>query len=75
MHNSLNKCFHLVSFECMFSSATLPVQDGVIGMSCIFIFFILFFFVWVMLRKGHGGLYKAPTKEERRKQAAKRIER
>ena len=28
-----------------------------------------------MLRKGHGGLYKAPTKEERRKRAAKRIER
>ena len=25
-----------------------------------------------MLRKGHGGLYKAPTKEERRKQTAKR---
>ena len=28
-----------------------------------------------MLRKCHGGLYKAPTKEERRKRAAKRIER
>ena len=27
-----------------------------------------------MLRKGHGGRYKAPTKEERRKRAAKRIE-
>ena len=27
-----------------------------------------------MLRKGHGGLYKAPIKEERRKRAAKRIE-
>ena len=26
-----------------------------------------------MLRKGHGDLYKAPTKEERRKRAAKRI--
>ena len=25
--------------------------------------------------KGHGGLYKAPTKEERRKQKAKRRER
>ena len=23
-----------------------------------------FFFYWVMLRKGHGDLYKAPTKEE-----------
>ena len=33
------------------------------------------FFWWVMLRKGHGGLYKAPKKEERRKRAAKRIER
>ena len=28
-----------------------------------------------MLRKGHGDLFKAPTKEERRKRAAKRIER
>ena len=28
-----------------------------------------------MLRKGHGGLYKTPTKEERRKQKAKRRER
>ena len=28
-----------------------------------------------MLRKGHGGLYKAPTKEERRKRKAKRRER
>ena len=27
-----------------------------------------------MLRKGHGGLYKAPTKEERRKRKAKRRE-
>ena len=34
-----------------------------------------FFFQWVMLRKGYGGLYKAPTQEERRKRAAKRIER
>ena len=30
---------------------------------------------WVMLRKGYGGLHKAPTQEERRKRAAKRIER
>ena len=22
------------------------------------------FFVWVLLRKGNGGLYKVPTKEE-----------
>ena len=29
---------------------------------------------WVMLRKGHAGLYKAPTKEERRKRMAKRRE-
>ena len=28
-----------------------------------------------MLRKGHGGLYKAPTKEERRKRKSKRRER
>ena len=28
-----------------------------------------------MLRYGHGGLYKAPTKEERRKRKAKRRER
>ena len=28
-----------------------------------------------MLRKGHGGLYKASTKEERRKRKAKRRER
>ena len=28
-----------------------------------------------MLRKGHGGLYKAPTMEERRKRKAKRRER
>ena len=28
-----------------------------------------------MLGKGHGGLYKAPTKEERRKQKAERRER
>ena len=28
-----------------------------------------------MLGKGHDGLYKAPTKEERRKQKAKRGER
>ena len=34
----------------------------------------VFFFSWFMLRKGHGDLYKAPTKEERRKRAAKRIE-
>ena len=27
-----------------------------------------------MLGKGHGGLYKAPTMEERRKQNAKRRE-
>ena len=27
-----------------------------------------------MLRKGHGDLYKAPKKEERRKQAAKCIQ-
>ena len=25
-----------------------------------------------MLRKGHGGLYKAPMKEERRKRKARR---
>ena len=37
--------------------------------------FFFFFFYWVMLKKGHGDLYKAPTKEERRKRAAKRIER
>ena len=30
---------------------------------------------WVMLRKGHGDLHKAPTKEERRKRNAKRRER
>ena len=29
---------------------------------------------WVMLRKSYGGLYKAPTKEERRKRTAKRRE-
>ena len=34
-----------------------------------------FFFLWVMLGKGHGGLHKAPTKEERRKQKAKRRDR
>ena len=28
-----------------------------------------------MLGKGHGGLYKAPTREERRKQKAKRRKR
>ena len=28
-----------------------------------------------MLWKGHGGLYKAPTKEERRKRTAKKRER
>ena len=28
-----------------------------------------------MLGKDHGGLYKAPTKEERRKRAAKRRKR
>ena len=28
-----------------------------------------------MSRKGHGGRYKAPTKEERRKRKAKRRER
>ena len=28
-----------------------------------------------MLRKGHGGLHKAPTMEERRKRKAKRRER
>ena len=27
-----------------------------------------------MLRKGHGGLYKAPVKEERKKRTAKRRE-
>ena len=27
-----------------------------------------------MLGRRHGGLYKAPTKEERRKRKAKRIE-
>ena len=32
-------------------------------------------FWWVMLRKDRDGLYKTPTKEERRKRAAKRIER
>ena len=31
-------------------------------------------FQYVMLRKDHGGLYKAPTKEERRKRKAKRRE-
>ena len=36
---------------------------------------LFFFLQWVMLRKGHGGLYTAPTKEERRNRAAKRIER
>ena len=29
----------------------------------------------LMLRNGHGGLYKAPTREERRKRKAKRRER
>ena len=33
------------------------------------------FFFLVMLGKGHGGLYNASTKEERRKRKAKRIER
>ena len=33
------------------------------------------FFQWVMLGKGHGGLYNASTKEERRKRKAKRRER
>ena len=28
-----------------------------------------------MLRKGHGGLYKAPTMEERRKRKVERRER
>ena len=28
-----------------------------------------------MLRKGHGGLYKAPTKEDMRKRKAQRRER
>ena len=28
-----------------------------------------------MLWKGHGGVYKAPTKEDRRKRKAKRRER
>ena len=33
------------------------------------------FFLVGYVEEGHGGLYKAPTKEERRKRAAKRIER
>ena len=33
-----------------------------------------FFFKWVMLGKGHGGLYNASTKEEIRKRKAKRRE-
>ena len=32
-------------------------------------------FKWVVLRKGDGGLYKVPTKEERIKPKAKRIAR
>ena len=36
---------------------------------------IMSFFYWVMLGKGHGGLYKDPKKEERRRQKAKRRER
>ena len=34
----------------------------------------LFFFWWVMLGKGHCGLYNASTNEERRKRMAKRRE-
>ena len=34
-----------------------------------------FFFLVGYVEESYGGLYKAPTKEERRKQAAKRIER
>ena len=33
-----------------------------------------FFFSGVLLWEGYGGLYKAPTLEERRKRAAKRRE-
>ena len=33
------------------------------------------FFKWVMLRKGHAGLYKAPTKEERTQWKTKSWER
>ena len=32
-HNSLNKCFHLVSFECMYSTGSLQAIDGIMGMS------------------------------------------
>ena len=31
------------------------------------------FFQWVMLRRGHGGHYKAPRKEKRRKRKAKKL--
>ena len=34
--------------------------------------FLFLFFCGVMSRKGHGGLCKAPTKEEGRKRKAKR---
>lgn len=30
-YNSLNKSFHLVSFECLYSTSCLPIQNGFIG--------------------------------------------
>ena len=43
-----------------------------VRLSPLFFFLILTFFLGAMLGKSHGGLYKAPAKEERRKQKAKR---
>ena len=39
------------------------------------LFLFLVYSYWVVLRKGYGDLYKAPTKEGRRKRKANRRER
>lgn len=39
-HNTVNKIFHIVAFECMFTNKTFTLEKGLIGKYCNYVFYI-----------------------------------
>lgn len=47
-HNTVNKIFHIVAFECMFTNKTFTLEKGLIGEYCNYIFlYVLRYFVFI----------------------------
>jgi hypothetical protein len=46
-HNTVNKIFHIVAFECMFTNKTFTLEKGLIGKyyNCIFVYILKYFVI------------------------------